>query len=603
MNPRLVLQPGAVVTAGGRAYRITQVLDLETLLATETETGKTSRLRISELAPTEFEDTPSDSQASPDLATVAPKDWSIAEQRYAIVLPILEAPRWTSELIYRQAKLAKVHPVTIYRWLKQYQHNGRVSALMPAKPGAEPGQSRLPAEVNTIVQVTIDEVYLSKRKPSVQHICNEVSRRCRNAGLKPPHPNTVRYRINQLSDKEKTRRREGGKAVCDRYAPIRDPFPGADWPLAIVQIDHTPVDIILVDELDRQPVGRPWITLAIDVFSRMVAGFYLSFDPPGAMSVGLCLAHAILPKDTGLARHKITTPWPLWGVMDAVHADNAKEFRGSMLRRACAEYGIDLHWRPVARPHYGGHIERLCGTLNEAIHALPGTTFSNPKQRGAYRCEAQAVFTLSEFETWLTVQIVEVYHQQVHSGLGLPPVKQYEQGIFGNDQQPGRGLPDRLLDETRLRLDLMPYEERTVQPYGIVIDEIHYFSDSLRPWIQAKDPADAKHKRKFVVRRDPRDISVVYFYDPELNEYFEIPYRDTSHPSMSVWELREVRRRLREGGHHAVNEALEPVLKIPQLANCLSGQPSQEESNHANLDHRFAVSGEHLVVLAMTAVT
>lgn len=273
MNPRLVLQPGAVVTAGGRAYRITQVLDLETLLATETETGKTSRLRLSELAPTEFEDTPSDSQASPDLATVAPKDWSIAEQRYAIVLPILEAPRWTSELIYRQAKLAKVHPVTIYRWLKQYQHNGRVSALMPAKPGAEPGQSRLPAEVNTIVQVTIDEVYLSKRKPSVQHICNEVSRRCRNAGLKPPHPNTVRYRINQLSDKEKTRRREGGKAVCDRYAPIRDPFPGADWPLAIVQIDHTPVDIILVDELDRQPVGRPWITLAIDVFSRMVAGF------------------------------------------------------------------------------------------------------------------------------------------------------------------------------------------------------------------------------------------------------------------------------------------------------------------------------------------
>lgn len=52
-----------------------------------------------------------------------------------------------------------------------------------------------------------------------------------------------------------------------------------------------------------------------------------------------------------------------------------------------------------------------------------------------------------------------------------------------------------------------------------------------------------------------------------------------------------------------ITRLLEPVLKIPQLANCLSGQPSQEESNHANLDHRFAVSGEHLVVLAMTAVT
>lgn len=556
MNPRLVLQPGVVVTARGRTYRISQVLDLETLLAIDTETGKTSHLPISELTPAAFEDTLTDSQASPDLATVAPEDWQIAEQRYATLLPILEAPRWTSELIHRQATSAKVHPVTIYRWLKQYQRNGRVSALIPAKPGAEPGRSRLPAEVDAIVQATIDEVYLNKQKPSVQRLCNEISRRCRNAGLKPPHPNTVRYRIHQLSDKEKTRRREGGKAVHDRYAPVRDPFPGADWPLAIVQVDHTLVDIILVDDLDRQPVGRPWITLAIDVFSRVVAGFYISFDPPGAMSVGLCLAHAILPKETGLAKHKIATPWPLWGVMNAVHADNAKEFRGSMLRRACAEYGIDLHWRPVAQPHYGGHIERLCGTLNEAIHALPGTTFSNTQQRGAYRSEDQAVFTLSEFETWLTVQIVEVYHQQVHSGLGLPPVKQYEQGIFGNDKHPGRGLPDRLLDETRLRLDLMPYEERTVQPYGIVIDEIQYFSDSLRPWIHAKDPGDAKHKRKFIVRRDPRDISVVYFYDPELDEYFEIPYRDTSHPSMSVWELREVRRRLREEGHQAVNEAL-----------------------------------------------
>lgn len=36
-------------------------------------------------------------------------------------------------------------------------------------------------------------------------------------------------------------------------------------------------------------------------------------------------------------------------------------------------------WRPVAKPRYGAHIERLLGTLNEEIHGLAGTTFSNPK--------------------------------------------------------------------------------------------------------------------------------------------------------------------------------------------------------------------------------
>jgi putative transposase len=243
----------------------------------------------------------------------------------------------------------------------------------------------------------------------------------------------------------------------------------------------------------------------------MVAGFSISFDPPGAMSVGLCLAHAMLPKETWLAQHDIATPWPLWGKPAVVHADNAKEFRGRMLTRAGENLGIDLHWRPVTQPHYGGYIERLCGTLNQSIHTLPGTTFSNPRQRGAYRSEEQAALTLCEFETWLATLIVDIYHQQVHSGIGMPPVRRYEQGIFGSDEHPGIGVPERFVDESRLRLELMPYEERTVQRYGIQLDNICYNHDVLKKWIQASDLAHPKRKRKFTVRRDPRDISVIYF--------------------------------------------------------------------------------------------
>jgi putative transposase len=208
--------------------------------------------------------------------------------------------------------------------------------------------------------------------------------------------------------------------------------------------------------------------------------------------------------------------------------------------------------------HYGGHIEHLLGTFNHDIHALPGTTFSNPRARGAYDSEQMSAFTLSEFERWLTIYIVEIYHQRVHSELGTTPIKRYKEGIFGTAERLGRGLPDRLLDATRLRLDLMPYEERTVQPYGLVIDDIQYYSDVLRPWINAPHPEDAtgKRKRKFIVRRDPRDISVVYFFDPEVRQYFAIPYRNTAHPPISVWELREVRRQLKTAGQKAVNDEL-----------------------------------------------
>jgi putative transposase len=558
MVRRIRIEPGAWVTIQGRRACIVQVLDLETVVVQDSEREETWAAKIGDLQPDEPTPEPPTETMFSELAEIEEPDWQTARERFEIIRPLLNDPDCTREKVAARAQAAGRHVTTLYRWLQDYRQSGHLSTLAPAKPGVPRGYSRLDPEVETILVATIEEFYLHGQKRSMQQTCHEVARRCRNAGIKRPHPNTVRHRIKALSDQETFRRREGGKGVRDKYMPIPGAFPGAHWPLAVIQIDHTPVDLILVDDVHRRPVGRPWITLAIDVFSRLVAGFSVSFDPPGSLAVGLCLAHAILPKDLWLARHEIATAWPIWGVMDTVHADNAKEFRGSMLRKACQEYGIDLHWRPVRRPHFGGHIERLLGTFNQDIHALPGSTFSNPMARGAYDSERYAAMTLSEFEQWLSILIVEVYHQRLHSELGMTPLQKYEEGIFGTDERPGRGLPERVMDETRLRLNFMPYVERTVQSHGIVIDEIQYYDDVLKPWIHSLDSRETsgKRKQKFIVRRDPRDISRIYFYDPDLKQYFEIPYRNTAHPPMSVWELREVRRKLKEEGHQSINEDL-----------------------------------------------
>ncbi|WP_175452579.1 Mu transposase C-terminal domain-containing protein [Thiohalomonas denitrificans] len=465
---------------------------------------------------------------------------------------------------------AGVHTVTLYRWIQRFESTGKVSALVRVPRSGGRGRSRLSPDVETVLVATIEEDYLRAEKPNIEHTAEEVERRCRNAGLKAPHPNTVRNRIKLISEKEKVKRRKGPKAARI-FEPLKGRYPDAHWPLSVIQIDHTKLDVILVDDIHRLPIGRPWITIAIDVFSRMVTGFYIAFEPPSAMSVGLCLAHSILPKDEWLSDHDINTPWPIWGLMRKVHADNAREFRGTMLSKACSEYGIDLEWRPVKKPQYGAHIERLLGTLNNRIHGLPGTTSSNTKSRGDYPAEQKAVFTLNEFEAWLGILIVEAYHQREHSQLLTSPVGKFEQGIFGTGDTPGCGLPDRIIDEDRLRIDLMPYEIRTVQPYGLLIDDIHYFSDVLRPWVHATDPENDNQKRKFVIRRDPRDISQVYFYDPELNQHFLIPYRDNSRPAITLWELREVRRRLKEEGRkhideNAIFEAYNRMKEIEQNA-------------------------------------
>lgn len=551
----LKIQPDETITYRNRQFKITHILDFSTVLARDIITGDPSRLPICELQPLNPID-PSKLEKREDLAIVSDEDWLDAQRDFSIIRPLLETQHKNVEMVDAAAKTAGVHRATIYRWIEIAEPIGKPSALLHKPKTGGRGKSRLPNDVEVIVSSVINNYFLTKQRVSPQKACDEVKRLCRNAGIKPPHPNTVRNRVAVVSEKIKLQRRFDSDAAKDEFEPKPGKIPGADWPLAIVQIDHTKLDVIVVDDIDRQPIGRPWITLAIDVFSRMVTGFYVSLDPPGSMSTGLCLAHSILPKEKWLAKYNITTPWPLWGTMNIVHADNAKEFRGNTLKKACDDHSIDLQWRPVARPRYGAHIERLLGTFNKDIHTLPGTTFSNIKERGSYESERHSALTLSELESWLATYVTEVYHQRFHSELLMSPMKKFEQGIFGNGDVPGTGLPPRILDETRLRLDFMPFIRRVVQDSGIVIGHIHYYHDVLRSWINAKDPDKPKIKRKFLVRQDPRDISLIFFYDPELKTYFDIPYRHTYQHPMSLWEYRETLRRLKDEGHKDINEDL-----------------------------------------------
>lgn len=540
--PPLSLDYGATVFYRGRRHLIRQESrDFTTVVLFEPESGKLVEAPIVDLAPA----APAAPSPQKDLNAQDKERLADAEHKFGIIKPLLDKPGRTKQEVVARAAEFGLHYVTLYSWLRDFETTGKLTVFV-RRDRKDKGKTLLPAATEKIVADTIEAIYLTKQKLAPSKIIEEVQKVCARARIKAPHPNTIRNRIKRIDAFKKTKARKGAKAARDAYAPLKGHFPGADFPLSVVQVDHTPLDIILVDDLHRLPIGRPWLTLLIDVFSRMVLGFYISFDPPGNLSLGLCLAHAFLPKEKWLAKLGIETPWPCWGIPRTIHADNAKEFRGNMLQKACKEYGIDLEWRPVATPHYGAHIERLLGTLNREIHAAPGTTFSNPAERGEYDSNAKSAMSLAEFERWFTILCVEVYHQKRHSELGMPPIAKWQEGVFGVGKKPGIGVPSRITDELRLKLDLMPFETRTVQHYGIIWDHIEYQHDVLRRWINAPDPNNPKLKRKFLCRRDPRDISTLWFYDPEVEQYYAVPYRNTAHPAISIWELREAEKRVAE---------------------------------------------------------
>ncbi|WGV53303.1 DDE-type integrase/transposase/recombinase [Stenotrophomonas indicatrix] len=492
-------------------------------------------------------------QAERDLALYSDEEWAEGQRRLFYIKPLLEKPVRYRADVEEVAKQAGVHFTTLYKWLRAFLLSGHVSSLVPAKAGRRTGTRMLSADQESVIQSAIDDKYLSNERGTAQDVVDEVKRRCHRMKLKMPSHITIRARIKDIPKAMALRKRGLRDEARDRYQPLRGTFPNANHPYSVIQIDHTPANVIVVDEVSRLPIGRPYLTLAIDVRTRVVAGLYLSMDPPSSVAVGICLSQAICQKREYLAYLGVSGDWPAWGVMGKVHSDNAKEFRSRALSRACEDYQIDLQYRMKKTPHYGGHIERLMGTAARIFLGLPGKTFSNPKERKGYDSEAKAAMTLKELEAYLVDYVVNKYHKAPHSGIGMTPLAAWERGIAGSDTEPGIGLLPVPEDPARVQLDFMPYEERTIQRYGYQMDNVHYYDSVLDPYINSVDPK-TKKKAKYLIRRDPRDISVTYFLDPADNRYTAVKYRNVAHPAVSLWELNAAAARLKEEGLKGVDE-------------------------------------------------
>jgi putative transposase len=345
------------------------------------------------------------------------------------------------------------------------------------KERSDRGESHLLETVNSIIDTAIHKIYLTAERQNAAAVIEEVRLQCFKAKIARPGDSTVRRRIALLSDRIKVEKRKGRKAAAEKYEPIKGHFPGADYPLAVAQIDHTPMDVIVVDEEHRQPIQRPSLTVVIDVYSRMVLGFAIYLEKPSAFTAGLAIAHAVLPKEDWLAEVGVRAEWPCWGEMRTIHCDNAKEFRGTVIGRACQDHNITVEHRPPREPRYGGHIERGFGTWLTRAHRLKGTTFSNVEQKGDYDSDGRAIMTRAELEKWFTIYVAKVYANTFHNGIKTTPLAKYKEGILGTDNRPGIGLPDRVAEPTAFMLDFMPFEERTIQEYGVVIDHIFFWDD------------------------------------------------------------------------------------------------------------------------------
>ena len=382
----------------------------------------------------------------------------------------------------------------------RYRAHPVAESLAPKPRGPPPGSHRIDPVVRSAIDALTNKIALKMVPPNRAEAARQIW------GLL--HADNGEHRFSaDLIPSEKTIERLLAEIPSSVWAKAsmgsktrsaHEAHPGeyrSDGFLDLVQMDHTRGDVILVDSLRREELGRPWITFLIEIWTRAILGYYVSFGDPSIFRCGRAVASALLPKEPVLEHLGVDVSYPMFGLFRRLHADQAKPHRSESFRRACVRNGIDPDVRKPGPAHLGGHIERLIGTMVGKLRLLPGATGSNVSARDDYDAEAEAAMTLAEFVRWLLCQIA-VYHHTPHSALGgLCPAQMWEREAARH----GPLLPVSCNADELFR-QFLPSKSLTVHSRGIQIKHRHYWHPALGKRIG----------QKIEVSWDERTIQHVY---------------------------------------------------------------------------------------------
>ena len=428
---------------------------------------------------------------------------------------------------------------TLLRWYKDYTGSGEdVRSLVPAWNKRGNGKKRYSgtrlkqygeevlnkaAVVAKIMEAVVSTVFLRMPPAKVASVYEVLKARIyeynQHRGewdkLPVPSQNSLYRYIETLDPYEVAVAREGKRRADDKWRANQQ-GPRPTRPLQLAQADHTRADMMVVDTKMRIPLGRPWITIIMDVYTKLILGMYIGFTRPSSASINYCLRHAIRSKTyVQKVYPEIENTWDAYGIPEMLTVDNAKEFYGRDFKNACFQLKIVPHYAPRRTPRYKGGMERLFGRINtELLHELPGTTFSNVFEKGDYDPKKHAVISLDDFIELAHTYIIDIYHQQIHKGIMDIPAKRWREST--KEWQPN--IPARKAD---LDVLLGHTFERSIDSNGIEFETLIYNSHELgllRRRLKPGTPA--------VIKLDIEDVSHIHVYDEMNDRLLPVPALD-----------------------------------------------------------------------------
>ncbi len=399
-------------------------------------------------------------------------------------------------------------------------------------------RGRRPMRIDAVAQATLQEVamgYWGNVRVTSSDIYNATrvaigkrNEERRKEGLpptRPPSRATVWRYVTSHSDYANTRKRLGDRVASRMFKSVKGSMETSRL-LEIAIIDHTVLDCAVVDDETLMNVGRPYLTVLIDVFTRYPLAFYLSFEPPSVLSAMACLRRAVRPKNELKRLYpEIIGKWEAYGVPSTIVADNAWEFTKSSFPDACADAGISLEFAPIATPQYKAIGERFFGTMNALlIHKLPGSVPFSPQRRKELGIDPkiEAVLPLSVIERLIYQAIIEVYGNEVHRTLDAQPARLWREQAAKHGVRIAEDL--EALDRGLSRLG----PTRSLSLEGVEFEGLTYRSRAVDQLLLHCIPIEKKRGQrantaKVRIKYHPEDLSEIFVHDPITRKYVALP--------------------------------------------------------------------------------
>jgi putative transposase len=504
----------------------------------------------------------------------------------------------------KQGDSSPPHETTVKRWAKRFRNSGNnICSLIPDYIGRGNRKPRYSEEVQLIADREIREIYLNINKntqdetlSAIRHAIEIENKQLPEHEQMPkPKRKFLRNIIDEMDAIEVYRARYGDYAAKKEFREAIKSGEIIMEPLERVELDHTKLDLIVVDGKTLLPLGRPTLTIAEDRCTRCFCGFHVGYDPASYVSLQKCMSHAIKPKEYIKEKYpNIVSSWPCYGTMDLAVVDNGPEFHSKDFEAAALSNLTDIRYCPKRQPWWKGAVERLFRTMGKSmVHTIPGTTFSNIVDKGDYKSVDLAIITEADLDELLHMWICDIYHHQNHRSTGRTPYSLWLERITSVRQTLPASV--ELLD-----VNLSSIEYRTLFHYGIGLNApLTYNSHELQKIRQ-------KYGKKIVqVRWDRSDLGFVHILDDDANTYLKVPCTWQGYANgISLWLHKAMRRdalshegpeseakldaakaRMRE----KVEEALNNKKKVTRVAAARAKQSfAAETPSYSQQSHQLA---------------